>query len=347
MRIRSSTITIVFLAAAIFLALSPLSAATQTTVYQNDFTGGPDTGFAPGVSGWWSVAPISHTPTGRYGRFLGEFGSQTVSLTLNSLPSHDEVTVSFLLLILKSWDGTDSTWGPDIWSLNVGGGPTLLKTTFSNVLDFGPGGETFPQSFPGGYPGINFRPGTGSMETNTLGYQFGGAPMDSVYALSYTFRHTGSSLTLNFVGQTTQGAEDESWGLDNVEVKLRSTTPSGGVTPPELGLTTSLVRTGGDLLVAGTATNVGGSTAAFTLQSATLVAFDPTVFYGSSDPLPIPLGVLAPGEHRSFSLRFLGSIGPPGRWAALALTGIAEWEGTADVNGTLIFTRDFNSLKLP
>src|SRR6185437_12798477 len=104
--------------------------ADQTTVYKNDFSGRAEDGFAAGTTGQWSASPISATPNGRYGQFLGEFGNQTVSLNLANLPPHDQVTVSFLLFILRSWDGNESTWGPDIWSLDVSGGPTLLRTTF-------------------------------------------------------------------------------------------------------------------------------------------------------------------------------------------------------------------------
>src|SRR6187200_1984569 len=42
--------------------------------------------------------------------------------------------------------------------------------------------------------------------------------MDSVYHLSFTFSYTGSDLVLNFTGALTTPGDDESWGLDNVQL---------------------------------------------------------------------------------------------------------------------------------
>jgi hypothetical protein len=88
----------------------------------------------------WSKPSVATSPSGE--RFLGEFGSETVTLTLN-LPSGN-VKVSFDLYILKSWDGEDLTgggFGPDIWSLRANSS-TLLSASFSNVH-----GADHPQTF--------------------------------------------------------------------------------------------------------------------------------------------------------------------------------------------------------
>lgn len=170
----------------------------------------------------WSSARTHVTPVGGR-RFLGEFGVEEVTLSLKDLPRHDTVTVSFDLFVLLTWDGNDNFFfSPDIWRLSVDGGPTLLETTFSNddfpfVPQFF---QSYPQGFPsGGNPGL-----TGAAEKGTLGYPDESGYVgvgDSVYRLSFTFRHTGGSLTLRFASPPRSDA-NELWGLDNVRVRLGS-----------------------------------------------------------------------------------------------------------------------------
>lgn len=183
--------------------------------YSEDFQGsvGPE----------WSPSRTSVTPLGGR-RFLGGFASEGVSLTLDSLPQHDTVTVSFDLFILLSWDGNDTFYGPDVWRLRVEGGPTLLETSFSN--DDVPYVPSFSQSYPGAFadtersfPGL-----TGAIEKGTLGYPdltgYQGVG-DSVYRVSFTFPHTGGTLKLRFEDLPRPDA-NEQWGLDNVRVTVGS-----------------------------------------------------------------------------------------------------------------------------
>ena len=184
---------------------STVSMANGTVPYFNNFESpvGPE----------WSNTSTAITPVGSRS-FLGQFGNQTVSLTLDSLPAHDSVTLSFDLFVINSWDGV-GTNGPDVWTLSVAGGPTLLNTTFSNVEEMGR-----LQSYPDSYPGVVTHPaGTGASEIDTLGYNFYG---NSVYALSFTFSHSTSSLVVNFSASGLQGLSDESWGIDNVAVRAIS-----------------------------------------------------------------------------------------------------------------------------
>ncbi|BBM86499.1 hypothetical protein [Candidatus Uabimicrobium amorphum] len=177
----------------------------QTWAYTKTFEGkvGPE----------WSSAKTSTTPSGR--KFLGQFSKNGVTLSLNDLPPHSQVTISFELFIMSSWDGNSKEWGPDIWELSVKDGPTLLHTTFSNS-----GIQAFPQNYPGGKNIAR----SGASENNTLGYVFryGGKrhPADSVYRLKYTFSHTEDSVMFQFSGIDLQGVHDESWGLANVAVHL-------------------------------------------------------------------------------------------------------------------------------
>jgi len=188
----------------------PIQPAHALLVYSNDFEGA--------VGAEWSSATTETTPVGSR-RFLGQFDQADISLTV-PLPTHTGVTVSFDLFILQSWDGNDTEFGPDIWELSVDGGPTLLHTTFVNAfaseLLFR---QAYPDAFPGGdHPGL-----TGTTESGTLGYEmvagYDGVS-DSVYALSFTFPHSASTLVLHFSGAVTEFVGDEGWGLDNVRIDV-------------------------------------------------------------------------------------------------------------------------------
>jgi hypothetical protein len=179
--------------------------ANGAVIYSNDFEGF--------VGSEWSSTSTDITPANSRA-FLGQFaGDDAVSLSLNNLPVHNSVTVSFDLFVIQSWDGADSDYGPDVWRLSADGGPILLNTTFSNT-----GEDGHQQSYPGSYSdGGVYDAYTGAAEINTLGYEFYG---DSVYRLSFTFNHVDNLLKLNFAGIGLQDVSDESWGLDNVTVAV-------------------------------------------------------------------------------------------------------------------------------
>jgi hypothetical protein len=221
----------------------------DTVIYQNDFESKVGSAFPewssskityarrggprPAPESFLPAPAVTNTEAPRTGRrFLGEFGGprpdpsartrvqQTISLTLDHLPPHSAVTVSFDLLILKSWDGDSGPYGPDRWSLRAGDGPALLDATFSN--NFKVGSEGSFQS----YPAPHSLPQTGSRFVNTLGYRFFG---DSIYTLTYAFPHQAGTLVLNFSSDLYEGkgTNDESWGLDNVTVRLKPIDASG------------------------------------------------------------------------------------------------------------------------
>ncbi len=177
-------------------------------VYANDFEGtvGPE----------WSNTSVDIAPGGR--RFLGQFGSEAVSLALTCLPAHELVIVSFDLYVIRSWDGNMITRpssgaivGPDVWGMSVDGGPTLLQTTFTNWPDFS-------QAYPGAYPGGDYASQAGAAEINALGYTYVNLPMDAVYRLSFSSAHSAGSIQFDFYAAGLQPLSDESWGIDNIEV---------------------------------------------------------------------------------------------------------------------------------
>lgn len=207
------------------LVLALGSVLCADVVYFNDFSAGvgPNLSVTPGTLAIMQPFPgcsssIYCTP------FLGVSASattaqpldnHTVTLSLSGLPAHTQATVSLALFILSTWDGNLPPHGPDNWQLAVVGGPTLLSTTFSNM-------DGKSQCYPANCPASNPR-WTGSVEHNTLH-----APWltDSVYLLSYSFAHTGSSLALTFEAWGLQSSWDESWGIDNLRVEVTGAPPS-------------------------------------------------------------------------------------------------------------------------
>ncbi|MFM8320589.1 MAG: ExeM/NucH family extracellular endonuclease [Chloroflexota bacterium] len=190
----------------------------QALVYQMDG--------APGSE--WNSPLVSTTPLSG-NSFLGEFGSQEAILTLNKLPFHAQVEVAFDLYIIRSWNG-NATFAParpaalpngefdhpDIWRFTANG-RTLVDTTFSNYTD-----GLLWQAFPGSFPGGSFPAQTGALRTNSLGYYSGKAPMDSVYRMKFHLADGQPSLVLNFAALGLQELENESWGLDNLTIRVFS-----------------------------------------------------------------------------------------------------------------------------
>jgi hypothetical protein len=188
----------------------------------------------PQEAGFLPSQPITNVESPRprvRRRFLGEFGGpridpkartrvvQTIRLQVKDLPRHTHATVSFKLLILKSWDGNSPQFGPDRWMLTVAGGPKLIDTTFSNnpKVDSDKSDQDYPRR---GSP-----PRTGAAAAGTLGYDFFG---DSIYQLKFTFSHTADTLALDFASDLFEGkgTADESWGLDDVKITVTEATGS-------------------------------------------------------------------------------------------------------------------------
>ena len=168
----------------------------------------------------WSNPKVEVTPNGTT-RFLGQFGAESVRLTLDRLPPHKTVTVKFDLYILKSWDGEEPGYGgPDAFGLKLEDTADLIKTTFTNVPQFKQkfacksGEETTPACIGAGAPsGGPF----GAASTGTLGF----GAWESIHKIKRTFAHDRSFLMLTFFGALNQGVEDESWGLDNVRIEVQ------------------------------------------------------------------------------------------------------------------------------
>lgn len=206
----------------------------ETTLYFNDFGydpdggSGSDNGYVANGSASLnqsSATDFSKTPKGGR-KFWGEFGNENAVVTLNGLPEHTQLTVSFDVFVIRSWDGNyaQNNLGPDHWRFGVDG-ERLIDTTFSNkdITAFPTVLEAMPQAYPDGAGGSH-PAWTGASETQALGYSFTSSTgsyqgMDSVYRITRVIEHDGSTLALDFSALGLQGLADESWGIDNIVVK--------------------------------------------------------------------------------------------------------------------------------
>ena len=170
--------------------------------YTEDFQGAIG---APGAT--WSMVPTDVAPADPNRRFLGQFNNDTVTLSISGLPPHDCLCVEFDFYAIQSWDGNNPGTGPDRLNVLIDGVNEFSET-------FAHPGQTAGQTFG---PDPTFNPAqTGAVETGTLGYSFFS---DSVYRLSICdLVHTSSTATITFSVAGLQGINDESWGLDNLEV---------------------------------------------------------------------------------------------------------------------------------
>ncbi|MFM6537318.1 MAG: Calx-beta domain-containing protein, partial [Microcystis panniformis] len=171
---------------------------------------------------------------------------------------------------MDSWDGNNIPHGPDQFNLSIAGGNTLLNTTFSNIET-----DDFPQAYPGSTGEGDYPAGTGAIEIDTLGYTFFG---DSVYHLSYTFPNVSNSIILNFSGIGLQGIGDESWGLDNISVRVLET-PTPHIT---LAVSPTSVSEDGTTNLVYTFTRTGITTNALTVSYGITGTADSTDYTGAT-----------------------------------------------------------------
>ena len=202
MRARTSCFTL-----AIALLTVSLPALADTTFYTTDFENGVDP--------VWSRTELV---TRDSGSFLGNFGAESATLSLNALPAHGHVTIDFDLLIIATWDGNlfDGV-GPDIFRIRVDG-TSVLQTTFSNV-----GGS--PQSYPDPYPD-----GDHPAFSGNDGFVPGIFGSDVVrYRVHVVVPHTAGALQVTWSASGLQELSDESWGLDHVRVVLDADDDRDGI----------------------------------------------------------------------------------------------------------------------
>lgn len=155
----------------------------------------------------WSL-PVTTVAAAGGRRFLGEFKSETVLLTLTNLPVHARIEVSCDVIVRGYWQGNRR---PDTWGISADF-ESLFATSFSTYT---------AQSFPDAYPDGDNPPAAGALETNTLGYELSFADNqmreDARFRVSTAGAHTNQSVVLSFTANL-GNPEEAGWSLDNVAV---------------------------------------------------------------------------------------------------------------------------------
>ena len=135
------------------------------------------------------------------------------------MPYHDSLKIIFDLYIFDSWDGNSQSpvFTPaDYWGLNVNAAP-VIHTTFAN--------NNQTQSYPSDFP--NFNPAETGAFSNTLPilYFTGSWPSgnSSLYKINKALVNNSTSAIVDFYAHNLNfGLQDESWGINNVQVYLYS-----------------------------------------------------------------------------------------------------------------------------
>jgi hypothetical protein len=187
----------------------------EIIVYTNDFESNNLTGITNGI-----ITQFNNNSV------LGQYNTGNFTLSVNNLPNHHLVTISFDLYIHDSWDGNkQSPLGPDIWQMLVDG-DTYINTTFSNE-SCPPNWFCPPQSYPYNYPNNYNNPKKAAYRTDLPGAcsLLNNPNATSLYRIEKTFSHSDSKLLLKCLDKLiqTDSADpkcDESWSVDNIRVKV-------------------------------------------------------------------------------------------------------------------------------
>lgn len=192
---KKNSIVVILLAGIITFGIISVASADFTEVYSTDFESD--------ISSVWSNSS-SMFDEGVNSTYHGKFTTQdSTTLTLTGLPSHTLLSLEFDLYLFNTWDGNNTTYGPDYFSLT---GDVTGSWTFTNH-------QTEGQTYPGTPSNI-----IGSGQSATHIYR-GLDPTGS--GDGFLIERSGSTFTVTFGGPTTQ--TDEQWGIDNVRVSINST----------------------------------------------------------------------------------------------------------------------------
>jgi hypothetical protein len=169
---------------------------------------------------------------------MGNFNNRGFELSLDDLPKHDYIRVSFDLYIHDSWEGNSNETSPpgedhDAWFIefdpdkNIKASEKILfETTFSNGLCIS--GFCYSQSYPREFPFPNDSrseaesknlPGRCLYQDSNIG--------TTLYKVDKVFPHDRKNTVISFYDRLVQPDTssplcDESWSLDNLSVTVFS-----------------------------------------------------------------------------------------------------------------------------
>lgn len=178
------------LCAACLLAAPALS---STMVYTQDF----ETDMAGFSGGSLSSSPAPGSVSLTQYLYMGT-GSTVLTVDLSAF-AHSEVSLAFDLYLFRSWDGEDTTYGKDYFTL---ADDITFSETFTNHQSEG-------QSYLGA-PTEVYGSGTSAAHI----YRSLGPVSDGSF---FSVLHTADTFTVTFAGV---GLTDEYFGIDNVSVSV-------------------------------------------------------------------------------------------------------------------------------
>lgn len=206
-----------FLGVACACALAGASGARAEVVFGADFESGLPAQLAvgqaalEGVQGYAGLGPAGNTFGGN---FLRSPTGNEITLTLENLPAHTNISLGFLLAAIDSLDGTGSFPQGDFLRITLDG-VELFRESFANAV------ESQVQSYVPPAGGVLAR-------RVDLGFQGPGSfYTDSAYNFFLESRlqdivHSADSATFTFLmeGPGVQELSDESWAMDNLTVTV-------------------------------------------------------------------------------------------------------------------------------
>ncbi len=169
--------------------------------------------FENGAKPSWSVSTVDTSSRGVFSAFSGRFSNGSQTLSLGGLTTGQVYTVTFDLYILDSWDGTNTSGGPDYFQVSAGT-TTLMREAFGNF-------PTTPQTY-------NSSASLRLQVVPTLtGISNGRPGLDNTYDLTGSgFMEGASTVTVGGVVFQTPQSNESSFdvtGSDNND--FRVTTP--------------------------------------------------------------------------------------------------------------------------
>lgn len=193
------------------------SISSDVEVYNNNFESGNLNGITKGVISTYNGSKV-----------LGNYNNGQFNLTINDLPSHNLVDISFDLYIHDSWEGNqsyqDNISGPDIWQMLVDN-KSIINTTFNNY-ECAEGNFCPPQAYPADYPTASNNPKSGASRTDLPGFcSWSDMPNGTtLYKIHKSIQHSSATLLIQCLDKLIQKNSadpkcDESWSVDNIQVR--------------------------------------------------------------------------------------------------------------------------------
>ena len=167
-----------------------------TPVFSDNFESGT-------ANAAWSQTAVDSADLGVFSHFLGRFSGGGTTLNLSGLTAGQTYTVRFDLYVLDSWDGTNTSAGPDIFQVSVDGSTKLsvALTNFTTDVQTFNGSATIPLQIVPTLSAISGRPGTDTaFDLLGSGFQdgasavtIGGVTLTGSYANQSSFGVTGTT----------------------------------------------------------------------------------------------------------------------------------------------------------